>query len=116
MSAFVEVVDTCCADLTKTAGETSVDVALVEAVAKGLGPAIYNADASLVSGSDEAELTRVRENFLRGKLGVDVSDEECDAAIAAVVEQLGSSNRTKYRVVFYYLLTKKFGKESVYSA
>ncbi len=115
MSAFEDIVETCVADLRDTAGETSVDTALVEAVAKGLGPSIYNADASLVSSTDKEELDRVRESFLRGKLGIDASDEECDAAIAEVVEMLGSSNRTKYRVVFYYLLTKKFGKEGVYA-
>jgi hypothetical protein len=36
------------------------------------------------------------------------------AGIAAVMEQYGKSNRNKYRAVVYYLLTKHFGKESVY--
>ncbi len=98
------------------AGVTDIDTELLEAVTKGLGPAIYNADASLVSSSDKEELDRVRESFLKEKLGVDASDEECDAAIAEVMETLGSDNRRKMRVVVYYLLTKKFGKESVYNA
>ena len=37
-------------------------------------------------------------------------DPELDAAIKEVCEQLGSSNRNKYRGMFYYLLAVKFGK------
>ena len=40
---------------------------------------------------------------------------ELDDAIAGVVEQFGSSNRNKYRAMFYYLLTKNLKKESVYA-
>ena len=32
-----------------------------------------------------------------------------------VLEDYGKSNRNKYRAVVYYLLTKHFGKEEVYS-
>jgi hypothetical protein len=38
-----------------------------------------------------------------------------DAAIKKVCEAMGSSNRHKYRALFYALLTKEFGKESVYA-
>ncbi len=84
-------------------------------VTKGLGPSIYNKDAESVSCSSKDELARVRDNFLKKKLGLKDSDEKLDAAIKEVCEKLGSSNRNKYRSLFYALLAKKFGKESVYA-
>ena len=39
---------------------------------------------------------------------------ELDTAIASVLETYGQSERNKYRAVVYYMLTKHFGKESVY--
>lgn len=44
------------------------DVDLLRKVAKGLGPSIYNRDASTVSGSDAKELETVRKNFLVKKI------------------------------------------------
>lgn len=88
---------------------------LIEKVTKGLGPSIYNKDAESVSCSSKDELARVRDNFLKKKLGLKESDEKLDAAIKEVCEKLGSSNRNKYRALFYALLTKKFDKESVYA-
>jgi hypothetical protein len=35
-------------------------------------------------------------------------------AISAVIDTYGKSERNKYRAVVYYMLTKHFGKESVY--
>ena len=90
------------------------DENLLKAVAKSLGPVIYNADASLVSTSDKTELDRVKENYLIKKLGL-ADGPELDAAIKAVAEQFGSANRDKHRAVFYYLLAVKFGKESIYA-
>lgn len=91
-----------------------LDDSLITKVAKGLGPSIYKADASTVSCSDSAELETVKKNFLVKKLGLSESDD-LDAAISGVCEAMGSSNRNKYRVLFYALLVKKFGKESVYA-
>ena len=34
--------------------------------------------------------------------------------IASVMDTYGKSNRNKYRAVVYYMLTKHFGKESIY--
>lgn len=91
--------------------KTAVDGDLLRKVAKGLGPSIYLKDASLVSCNDETELTRVKTNFLIKKLGL--SDEgEMDSAIKAVCDEY--SARMKHRPVFYYLLVKKLGKESIY--
>jgi len=88
---------------------------LIQRVTKGLGPSIYNKDAESVSCSSKDELARVRDNFLKKKLGLNDSDETLDAAIKEVCEKMGSSNRNKYRALFYALLAKKFGKESVYA-
>lgn len=91
----------------------SVDNSLLEKVTKGLGPSIYNADSSKVSSSDPKELERVKQNFLIKKLGLS-DGPELDKHIEGVVNQLGSSNPKKYRALFYYLLVKATGKESVY--
>jgi hypothetical protein len=37
-----------------------------------------------------------------------------DAALKAVCEKMGQSNRNKYRAMFYYLLVKELGAESKY--
>ncbi len=100
------------ADMKDKMGETA-DMDLLTKVTIGCGPAIYNADASTVSGSDEAELATVKNNFLIKKLGCSES-EDLDGAIASVMEKYGKSNPRKYRAVVYYMLAKHFGKESVY--
>ena len=86
---------------------------LLAAVTKGLGPSIYNADAETVSGSDEKELETVKKNFLINKLGL-ADSPELDEKIEEVIERIGKSERKKYRAVVYYMLVKKFDKESVY--
>jgi len=91
------------------------DMDLLTKVTVALGPSIYNKDSSTVSCSDETELKRVVDNFLVKKLGCKESPEKMMAAVKEVCEQLGSSNRNKYRAMFYYLLVKKFNKESVYN-
>ena len=67
----------------------------------------------MVAASDQEELDRVKTNFLIGKLGLP-DGPELDAAIAETVASLKGINR-KLRVVFYYLLVKKFGKEALYA-
>ncbi len=91
----------------------SFNAELLKAVTKGLGPSIYKKDAETIAGSDPKELETVKKNFLIKKLGLDDSPK-LDDAINEVIEQIGKSERSKYRAVVYYLLTKKFGKESVY--
>ena len=90
------------------------DLALLTKVTIGCGPAIYDNDASTVAGSDEGELDTVKKNFLIKKLGL-TDGPKLDEAISAVLETYGKSERNKYRAVVYYMLTKHFGKESVYS-
>ena len=92
-----------------------VDEKLLLKVTDGLGPSIYKTDAELVACSNQDELDRVRENFLKKKLGLTQSDEELDKAIKEICESIGSSVKNKYRTVFYTMLTEKFGKQSVYA-
>ena len=91
----------------------SIEADLFKLVAKGLGPSIYKDDAELVSSSNKAELETIKKNFLIKKLGQEDS-EKLDEAIQKVVDILGSGNRRKYRALFYYLLVKELGAESVY--
>ena len=92
----------------------SPDMDLLTKVTIGCGPSIYNADASTVAGSQQHELDTVKENFLIKKLGL-ADSAKLDEAIASVIETYGKSERNKYRAVIYYMLTKHFGKESVYA-
>ncbi len=89
------------------------DLDLLTKVTIGCGPAIYSADASTVAGSDPSELETVKKNFLMKKLGLPEGDALM-AAIDAVIETYGRSERNKYRAVVYYMLVKHFGKEAVY--
>jgi hypothetical protein len=111
MATFVETFDNYKSEMSSLG--INYDETLFTAVTKGLGPVIYNADASRVSCSDAEEMARVKNNFLIGKLGL-ADGPELDTAIQEVCDQLGSSNRNKFRAMFYYLLVKKFGKESMY--
>ena len=90
------------------------DMDLLTTVTIGCGPSIQNADASTVAGSQESELETVKNNFLIKKLGQSDGPELMDE-INSVIETYGRPERNKYRAVVYYMLTKHFGKESVYS-
>ncbi|MGZ9675973.1 DUF2853 family protein [Flavobacterium sp. GNP001] len=113
MSAREELITKYAADLKEKCGvEPNMD--LLTKVTIGCGPSIYNADAATVAGSQQAELDTVKNNFLIKKLGL-TDGPELDAAIDAVMEQYGRSNRNKFRAVIYYLLTVHFKKEIVYN-
>ncbi len=92
----------------------NVDHELLTKVTIGLGPSIYNADSSTVSGTDPKELETVKKNYLIKKLGMS-DGPHLDAAIEKVINTLGVSNRNKYRASVYYLLCKDCKKESVYN-
>ncbi|MBQ4819151.1 DUF2853 family protein [Aquimarina sp. MMG016] len=113
MSKRDELITKYAADIKDKIGQTP-DMDLLTKVTIGCGPSIYNADAATVSGSDQSELDTVKKNFLIKKLGLS-DGPKLDEAIASVIEQYGKSNRNKYRAVVYYLLTKHFGKESIYN-
>ena len=113
MSKRDELIQKYADDLKDKCGMTP-DMELLRKVTIGCGPAIYNADAATVSGTDKAELETVKNNFLIKKLGL-ADGPKLDEAISSVMETYGRSNRNKYRAVVYYMLTKKFGKQAIYS-
>jgi hypothetical protein len=100
-------------DEVKTKVGEEPDVDLLRKVTIGCGPAIYNRDSATVSTSSKGEMQTVKNNFLIKKLGLS-DGPKLEEGIDAVAERYGRSNANKYRAVFYYLLTKHFGKESVY--
>lgn len=87
-----------------------VNEAAVDGIVKHCGIALRSKDASTVSCSQKSELDTVREKFLKKKLALTDSDADLDKAIEAVCEKMGTSNRSKSRVTFYYLLAEKYGK------
>ena len=99
-------------DLKNKCGMTP-DMDLLTKVTIGCGPSIYNADASTVAGSQPSELETVKNSFLMKKLGL-ADEPELMAAIDKAIETYRRSERNKYRAVIYYMLTKHFGKESIY--
>ncbi len=102
------------ADDLKSKCGMDADMDLLTKVTIGCGPAIYDADASTVAASQDGELETVKNNFLIKKLGLSDGPELMEA-INKAMETYGMSERNKYRAVVYYMLTKHFGKESVYS-
>ena len=112
MSKRAELIEKYADDLKNKCGMTP-DMDLLTKVTIGCGPAIYNADASTVAGSQPAELETVKKNFFIKKLGLSDGPELIDA-INKVIEVYGKSERNKYLAVVYYMLTKHFGKEAVY--
>ena len=101
------------ADDLKTKCKVNPDMALLTKVTIGCGPSVYDKDASTVAASDAAELETVKNNFLVKKLGL-ADGPKLMEAINAVIDTYGRSERSKYRAVVYYMLTKHFGKEAVY--
>ena len=112
MSKRDELIEKYVADIKDKFGEKA-DMDLLKKVTIGLGPAIYNLDASKVSGADEKELETVKKNYLMKKLGMSDSPKLMEA-IKSVVDTYGSSNRNKHRAVIYYMLCKHFKKASAY--
>ncbi len=112
MSKREELIKKYAADLKEKCGVTP-NMDLLTKVTIGCGPAIYNTDASVVSGSQQSELETVKNNFLIKKLGLKDGPELFEA-IHSVLQKYGISNKHKYRAVVYYLLTVHFKKESIY--
>ncbi len=76
----------------------------VDAIIKYLGPSVHNSDAALVACSDANETAYIKKNFLVGKLGFDADDPRLNSAIDKVCDLMGSENRHKTRITFYYML------------
>lgn len=91
----------------------NADSKVIDAIVRYCGIALQNRDSSLVSFSDATEVGRVRENYLKKKLGLTQSDADLDDAIASVGERM-KGDRTRNRVTVYYLLAEHFRKLSVF--
>lgn len=111
MSKLDEKIELYTAELKKIGMRANAD--LLRKVTKACGPSIYTKDGEKVSASDKKELDRVKQNFMKKKLGL--NDKQLDKGIAHAIDKIGKSNRNKYRAVFYYILVKKFKKESVFA-
>ena len=85
------------------------DQKAIDAIKKHLGIALKSKDASLVSCSSKSELERIRDSWLKKKLGMTDDDKTLDGAIKAVCDTMKDDKR-KQRVTFYYLLAKNSGK------
>jgi len=107
MSKFDEALELYKKEMKGTLGMKNIDEDLLHGVTKALGPSIYSDDSNKVSCSDPKELDRVKKNFMIKKLGMDDSPS-LDDHIKAVCQEMGSSNRKKYRAIFYYLIVQKF--------
>ena len=101
------------ADDLKTKCGMTPDMDLLTKVTIGCGPSIYNADSSTIASSQPGELETVKKNYLIKKLGLKDGPELMEA-LHSVIETYGKSERNKYRAVVYYMLTKHFGRESIY--
>jgi len=88
-----------------------VDDALLKAVVKSLGPAVYRDDASKISAADATELERVKQNFMVRRLGLS-NGPKVDAMLNRAINQMGRSNRNKHRAVLYYLITRDAKREA----
>jgi hypothetical protein len=88
---------------------TNVDETAVAGIVRYCGIALQNKDSSLVAFSDKKEVERVRDHFLKRKLGLTDADPELDKAIMEVGEKM-KTNHGKNRVTAYYLLADRFGK------
>jgi hypothetical protein len=83
--------------------------AAIAGIIKYCGIALRNKDSSLVSFSDKEEVARVRNNFLKKKLGLTAPDAELDEACMAVAAKM-KADKTKNRVTVYYMLAEHFKK------
>jgi hypothetical protein len=99
------------ADVKKYA--PNADDKAIAGIVKHCGIALQKRDSSLVSFTDSEEVARVRNSFLKKKLGLAHSDTELDSAIQSVSGKM-KADKTKNRVTVYYLLAEHFGKLSMF--
>ena len=110
MSTLDDAVGKALSTLT-TCGVDDPDVGLLRKIVSQMGPSAYGGDGENVSCSDPEELDRIRGGFVKTKLGV---DDAATDSVEAVCEQMKPAGSHKRRSAFYYLLTTRHGKASVY--
>lgn len=94
------------ADIKKYTSKPVNETAVAH-LAKTYALVLGKADSRYVSCTDQTELDRVRENFLKKKLKLESGD--LDGAIKSVCQTM-KADRTKSRLTFYYLLAEHFEK------
>lgn len=92
-----------------------VETATVSGIIRHLGIALQSRDASLVACSDKSERDRVRDSFLKGKLGLTSPDADLDKAVEETCQKM-TEDPSKSRVTFYYLLAEKYDKLGLFGA
>lgn len=92
---------------------SNADELAIKGIIRHCGIALQNRDSSFVACSDTAERDRVRDHFLKKKLGLKESDADLDKAVMDVCETM-HADRDKSRVAFYYLLAEKYGKLAMF--
>jgi hypothetical protein len=92
-------------DVKKYAPEA--DDAAIKGIVKHCGIALQSRDASFVACQDKSERDRVRDSFLKKKLGLTAPDGELE--VMDICQKM-KADRDKSRVAFYYLLAEKYGK------
>ncbi len=88
---------------------STVNEEAVAGIVRHCGIALRNRNSSLVAGTDPEELKRVRESWLKKKLGLTESDADLDKAIHSVMLKM-KADHAKGRVTVYYLLAEHFNK------
>src|SRR5262249_51037658 len=88
--------------------------AAIGGIVRHLGIALQSMDASVAACADKSERDRVRDSFLKKKLGLVISDSELDRGITDVCQKM-NGERDKPRVTFYYLLAEKYGKLAMFT-
>ncbi len=95
--------------------QNNVDDELLEATTNYLGPNIYRENAETISLRSLKEIEKCKDNFVKGKLGIAFTPEQVlDEKITEVKNKFKGSKKREFKAVFYYLLTKRFGKENVF--
>lgn len=92
-----------------------LDPDLLRKVTRACGPSIYSRDSETIAASQPKEMETIKNNFLIRKLGLS-DGPKLQEGMDAVLDAYGRSDRSKYRAVIYYMLTKHFGKDSVYGS
>lgn len=95
--------------------DRTADDGAIAGLVRYCGIALRKPDSAMVAMSDAKETARVRDGFLKKKLGLTQSDADLDAAIGEVGQQM-KADRTKNRVTVYYLLAKNFGKLDTFNS
>ena len=111
MSKFNEQMDKAMAQLDKLGAK--YDKSLLEKIGKGLGPALYNADAAYVAFTSKTEVETVMKNFVMNKLGC-TDQDKAQQVMDKVAEKMKGVNK-KHRVNVYYMLVKELGMEKAYA-